>query len=94
MNKMILILLASMSFAACTSVSKTTVASKEVVQITKFNWILIGGAPAEECVKLLNDQGATTLIEGNGAATNGLFGITRFSGSLSGSEACNAVGTK
>jgi hypothetical protein len=88
-------LFAAAGLSGCTSVSQTKVADKDVVQVTKMGiqFFNNGGAPVHSCVTALGENGAKTVIEANGPATEGLFGITRSSGTT-GLDVCNAVGTK
>jgi hypothetical protein len=88
-------LFAAAGMTGCTSVSQTKVGDKNVVQVTKMGiqFFNNGGAPVQSCVNELGSEGAKTVIEANGPATEGLFGISR-SASTSGTDICNAVGTK
>ena len=86
---------AALGLAGCTSVSQTKVADKEVVQVTKMGiqFFNSGGAPVHSCVEELGNNGAKTVIEANGPAPEGLVGLTR-SINTSGTDVCNAVGSK
>lgn len=81
--------------AGCSHVSTTQVGDKDVVQVSEMGiqFFNKGGAPVSKCVEALGANGATTVIEANGPATEGLFGIMRSIGT-SGTDVCRAVGSK
>ena len=89
-------LFAAAGMTGCTSVSQTKVGNQEVVQVTKLGiqFFNNGGAPVQSCVDTLGaSEGAKNVIEANGPADQGLFGLSRSIGTV-GTDMCNAVGTK
>ncbi|MEQ8353088.1 MAG: hypothetical protein RH862_16490 [Leptospiraceae bacterium] len=85
-------LLAALALFNCASIDKTTVKGKEVVTSTHAAPVIFTalGAPVTKCLDDLDEEGVTTVTNANGAPTNGLFSISR----LTGSEQCQATGVK
>ena len=85
-------LLAGLALFNCASIDKTSVNGKEVVTATRAAPVIfpVLGAPVTKCLDDLNDQGVSTVNNAAGAPTGGLFSISR----LTGSESCQATGTK
>tara|TARA_B100001939_G_scaffold348121_1_gene372815 strand:+ start:6401 stop:6688 length:288 start_codon:yes stop_codon:yes gene_type:complete len=85
-------LLAGLALFNCASIDKTSVNGKEVVTATRAAPVIftVLGAPVTKCLDDLNEENVTTVANASGAPTNGLFSISR----LTGSESCQATGTK
>ena len=94
--KKILLILTSMVIAFalvnCKSIDKTNVGGKTVVTASQMQPVIFTamGAPVTACLDDLEAEGVKNVTNANGAPTGGLFIVSR----LSGSEQCQATGTK
>lgn len=87
-----LCLVATAAAFSCASIDQTSVNGKQVVTATRSAPVILTaiGAPVTKCLDDLNEAGVTTVTNANGAPTHGLYSISR----LTGSESCQATGTK
>lgn len=96
MKKILITLTGAMMIAGltnCQSVDRTKAGGKEVIVASKYGPVFFNGEGynVATCVDTLKKEGVTEITNVSGAPTGGLFSSYR---SLTGSDACQAAGTK